>query len=801
MRIVVVVLLVFISLNGYSQTITVKDHQSNEIVVGATVENRSTGKFQVSDGYGRVKLENYEHADTLYVSSVAHRRYVVYPEDLKYGKLIRLYRKVEELQGAEVMHYRGRDVRVADNPQTVAVLGASEIKNKNPQTTAHLLEGSGKVLVQRSQMGGGSPILRGFEASKVLLVVDGVRMNNAIYRSGHLQNAISVDNNILRQAEVIFGPNSVVYGSDAMGGVIHFRTKDPIFSESDKKQHVFGGVLSRLSSANQEKTFHVHLGIGGTRFSSLTSVSKSDFGDLRMGTQRDHGNANWGLVPFYASLEEGEVISLDNPDPEVQRGTAYSQVDFLQKFALKASEKVDLTANFQFSTSSDVPRFDKLNDVRDDKARWAEWSYGPQQRIMFSVHAMIRDTTRFFDDVSITGAIQRLDEDRIQRRLDNNERQTQQEDVVVYSVNSDFEKRLKRGFQLNYGVEATHNVVESTAKIFNIETREFSTGPTRYPNGGSTMSTAAAYAGVNKDLRENKILVNAGLRYSFASLSAAFVPNSFYELPFDEIDFSNGALSGSIGLIFRPDSSWQFNVSLGSGYRSPNVDDFGKVREKNGLVIVPNDFLQPEYAYSADLNIHKWFLDQRIQINATGFYTLLQNAIVPRDYALNGDDSLFVEGEMARIQTNVNAQSAVVWGYYLGGKVQITKNLNAQINYNFTYGQETEGDLPMAHIPPVFGSASATYNTGRFRASLGSLFNGSKVLERYGPGSTDNLIEGLETGTPGWWTLNTTSSYYIGDAIEVQFAVDNILDKHYKTFASAISAPGRNFIISLRATF
>lgn len=315
------------------------------------------------------------------------------------------------------------------------------------------------------------------------------------------------------------------------------------------------------------------------------------------------------------------------------------------------------------------------------------------------------------------------------------------------------------------------------------------------------MSTAAAYAGVNKDLRENKILVNAGLRYSFASLSAAFVPNSFYELPFDEIDFSNGALSGSIGLIFRPDSSWQFNVSLGSGYRSPNVDDFGKVREKNGLVIVPNDFLQPEYAYSADLNIHKWFLDQRIQINATGFYTLLQNAIVPRDYALNGDDSLFVEGEMARIQTNVNAQSAVVWGYYLGGKVQITKNLNAQINYNFTYGQETEGDLPMAHIPPVFGSASATYNTGRFRASLGSLFNGSKVLERYGPGSTDNLIEGLETGTPGWWTLNTTSSYYIGDAIEVQFAVDNILDKHYKTFASAISAPGRNFIISLRATF
>ena len=801
MRIVVAVLLLGISLGCFSQTVTVKDHQSNDIVIGATIENRRSGKFQVTDHYGKVKLDDYEHSDTLWVSSVVHRKYVVYPEDLKYGKLVRLYRKVEELSGVEVMHFRGRDVRVADNPQTVAVLGLADIKNKNPQTTAHLLEGSGKVLVQRSQMGGGSPILRGFEASKILLVIDGVRMNNAIYRSGHLQNAIAIDNNILRQAEIIFGPNSVVYGSDALGGVIHFRTKDPIFSETDKKQHVFGGVVSRLSSVNQEKTFHAHLGVGGTKFSSLTSVSKSEFGDLRMGSNRDHGGAAWGLVPYYASSNDGEDYSLDNPDQEVQRGTGYGQVDFLQKFSVKASDKVDLTANFQYSTTGNVPRFDQLNDIKNDGVKWAEWYYGPQERLMFSIRTMIRDTTKFFDDVSITAAIQRIDEDRIQRKRGDNLRQVQEEDVFVYSLNSDFEKRLKNGFQLNYGLEFTHNDVTSNATLLNLNTRDVIDGPSRYPNGGSMMSTAALYAGLNKDLNDNKVLINGGVRYSLASLQAHFLPNDFYQLPFDEIDFANGALSGSVGLIFRPDSSWQFNVSLGSGYRSPNVDDFGKVREKNGLVMVPNDFLEPEWAYSADLNIHKWFFNQKVQINATGFYTLLRNAIVPRDYKLNGQDSLLIEGEMAQIQTNVNAQSAVIFGYYLGSKLQITKNLSAQINYNFTFGQETEGDLPMAHIPPVFGSATASYNTGRFRASLSSLFNGPKVLERYGPGSTDNISEALEDGTPGWWTLNATTSYYIGDTIETQFSVENILDKHYKVFASGISAPGRNFIIALRATF
>lgn len=802
MRVVVAVCLVLCTLGAFSQTITVKDHESNQVVVGAHVENVRTHKIQASDGFGRVVLEDYRHSDTLYISSVEHRRYIVYPDDLKYGKLVRLYRKVNMVDAAEIIHPRpGRDVRVGDTPQTVAVLGAAEVKNKNPQTTAHLLEGSGQVLVQRSQMGGGSPIMRGFEASKVLLVVDGVRLNNAIYRSGHLQNAISIDNNVLQQAELVFGPNSVIYGSDALGGVIHFRTKDPIFAETDQEPHIFGGVVSRLSSANQEKTFHAHVGIGGTKVASLTSVSKSNFGDLKMGTVRDHGDETWGLIPYYASFEEGVDQSLNNPDPLVQRGTGYEQIDFLQKFSLKAGDKVDLSANFQFSTTTNVPRFDRLNDVRNGKVRWAEWYYGPQKRLMFAVQALVRDTTRIFDHVSITTAIQRIDEDRIQRRLGNATRSTQQEDVVVYSLNTDFEKRLKNGFQLNYGLEATHNDVKSTAFTFDLGTGEIGDSPTRYPNGGATMSTGAFYATVNKDLNKNKVLVNAGARYSFASLQATFLPIGFYSLPFEELIFANGALSGSIGIVWRPDSSWQVNVSLGSGYRSPNVDDFGKVREKDGLVTVPNDFLTPEHAYNADLNITKAFFDKKLQVNAVGFYTLLRNAIVPRDYELNGEDSLFVEGEWARIQTNVNASSAYIYGYYVGVKTQITKNLSAQLNYNFTYGQETEGDLPMAHIPPVFGRAGAVYNTGKFRASVSSLFNGPKTLDRYGPGSTDNIAEALESGTPSWWTLNATTSYYIGDNIEAQFAVENILDKHYKVFASGISAPGRNFVIALRATF
>ncbi len=136
--------------------------------------------------------------------------------------------------------------------------------------------------MQRSQQGGGSPMLRGFEASRVLMMIDGVRMNNLIYRAGHLQNIITVDNNMLDRAEILFGPSSTVYGSDALGGVIHFYTRNPVLSTSESLQ-AGGNAFIRTGSANEEKTGHFDLNLGWKRFASLTSFTYSDFGDLKMG--------------------------------------------------------------------------------------------------------------------------------------------------------------------------------------------------------------------------------------------------------------------------------------------------------------------------------------------------------------------------------------------------------------------------------------------------------------------------------------------------------------------------------------
>lgn len=167
--------------------------------------------------------------------------------------------------------------------QKVDIISAKEMVKMNAQSTADVLTNTGQVFVQKSQQGGGSPVIRGFEASRIQINIDGIRYNNAIFRTGHLQNVIAVDHNALQQVEVLNGPASTIHGSDALGGVIMLKTKDPKFSKSNRFELTGANTLMRYSSANQEKTVGGGITFGNNRFASLTQLTFSQFDDLVQG--------------------------------------------------------------------------------------------------------------------------------------------------------------------------------------------------------------------------------------------------------------------------------------------------------------------------------------------------------------------------------------------------------------------------------------------------------------------------------------------------------------------------------------
>ena len=765
-------------------------------------------------GYkGNTNISEFGINDTLVFTIASYKtQKLTVATILNEGRWVIMEPTSNMLSGVQIIApLRNENVNRGKSTNQTEIISAEELEELSAQTTADVLQNADGIQVQKSQMGGGSPIIRGFEANRVLLVIDGVRLNNAIYRGGHLHNSVTVDNNILSQVEILYGPGSAVYGSDAIGGVVHFHTKDPKLSKGDSIITSGSGML-RYNSSNQEKSGHFDIAIGGKRFGSITSVSVNDFGDLMSGSKRLHGYDDFGKFNFYSKRIEGKDSVVINKNPNLQIGTAYKQIDLLQKLIYRHSEKITFKLNTQYSNSTDVPRFDRLNNIEEDRMlEYSEWYYGPQERMFATLKTELSASNFFFSKASFIASAQNINENRVKRKFGSNSRSSNSENVKVYGFNVDLARIIDSASQLFYGVELTHNDVISTAFTEDITTGELGDESTRYPDGSSAMSTGAFYLSYARTFK--KLITKIGGRFNYNSLQARFVDDSFVALPFESINTTNQALSGNLGLVYLPTKNFKSNFNISTGFRSPNIDDFGKIFKKEDFVVIPNNNIAPEYAYSAELGFSKTFQREYhsngtniykvnfLTIGATGFCTVLDNAIIREDYELNGLDSLIYEGENRKIQTNINAEQAIIYGGSGRVKIIFTKNIHLSSSINYTRGYLTSSEDPFAHIPPLFGKTGLLLEKENWDLEVFSHYNGWKRKADFAAGTSDNPQEATVDGSPSWYTINFRASLSLNDSFTLQFGINNLMDQHYKMFASGISAPGRNIMLSGRVFF
>ncbi|GIV37017.1 MAG: hypothetical protein KatS3mg032_1396 [Cyclobacteriaceae bacterium] len=694
--------------------------------------------------------------------------------------------------------------------QQVTVIDKRIIRNFNAQTMADLIQNTGTVSVQRSQQGGGSPILRGFEANKVLLVVDGVRMNNLIYRGGHLQNVITVDNNSLDRVEILFGPSSTVYGSDALGGVIHMFTRNPVLA-SGNSVRFSGNALTRYATANQEKTGHIDFSVGGNKIAAFTSFTYSDFGDLRMGEKINPSfGAAYGLRNQYvvrASDNQSDLL-IDNADPYVQKFSGYRQWDLVQKVLIKSGNRISHLFNFQYSNTGNIPRYDRLTDPGGGGSglRFAQWYYGPQKRIMGSYQLGIEKTGNWADSINILASYQNVEESRHDRRFNNNTLNHRIEKVYVLGLTADIRKTIGQ-HTLRYGLDGQFSSVSSTAYAENIVTGSRSSLDTRYPDGDNSLSSLSVFSTHTYTIKP-VLNITDGLRLGYGSLQSTFVSQVFFPFPFNSIDQKNFVGSASLGVNYLP-GLWKFSLLTSSGYRIPNVDDLAKVFEtqtgsstSNGKLIVPNPDLKPEKTLNGEVNITRFF-GSTLQVTGIAFVTRFYDVIVTAPSQFNGQSTIIYDGFPADVFSSQNRDKGLIYGFHLSAQARFAKNFTATAAYNYTHGdyEDNSGQVvPLDHISPVFGRIGVQYNYSGFSAELFSNFNGWKRLSRYSPSGEDNLQYATPRGMPSWYTLNFRSTFVLNKYLAAQFGIDNIMDMQYRVFASGINAPGRNFIIALRAT-
>jgi hemoglobin/transferrin/lactoferrin receptor protein len=794
-RIWTIAFFLLLTLNSYGQRLRILSENNGDPVGNVAIFNTSRDRAVITDSMGFTGPLPFLTTDTLVFQHASYNTLLLPFADIKEKKVIMLSKRNILFDEFIISASKSRESKQLV-PHTISLIQEKTIKTTPAQTSADILLETGNIIIQKTQAGGGSPILRGFEANKILLVVDGVRMNNAIYRSGHLQNSITIDHAILNRTEVIFGPSSLIYGSDALGGVIHYYTRDPKLAEN-KNFIVGGGAYTQYSTANRGKVGHVNLNLGTRKFGSLTSLTYKDLGNIKIGSNRNLFYGDWGKTLHYVKREaDGTDSMYINNNEQIQYYTAYKQLDFLQKFKYAQTEFIDWIVNFQYSTSSNIDRLDMLNDYKNGYLEYSEYYYGPQNRLLASVKNVNRNDNPFFTNATSIFAYQRIDEDRVVRKFNSIDRLFQLETVNVLSLNFDFLKIWDGDKRLNYGYDIIYNNVGSGSYYENIESREMRPAQTRYPSGGSNTFSSSAYASY-KRIYSDKLVLNGGVRYNYSILNSIFNNPS---LSFDTTRINYGAMTGSLSLVYHPKNAWQINAILSTGYRNPNVDDYGKIRAKDDYIIVPNTNIKPEYTYNAELGASR-VLEGFLRMDIVGFYTLLTDAIVRTDYSLNGEDSMIYNGDLYKITANYNANLAHIFGASANIISDFSNNVVLKASMNITKGTNLSDDVPLGHIPPVFGRISITYDYRRFMFDSYIYYNGWKFNEDFSPYGEDNEGEATRFGYPAWWTLNLTTSYKINDFLNVQFSIENILDQFYKPYASGVSAPGRNFIITLRTNF
>lgn len=696
----------------------------------------------------------------------------------------------------------------------VVTIDAERIAETNPPTSADLLTADGRLTAQKSQLGGGSPMIRGFESSRVLLLIDGVRMNNLIYRGGHLQNVITIDPSVISSVDILYGASSVVFGSDALGGALSFRTKSPELS-ADGLVHFHGSAYARFGSVNDETTGHLDFNIAGRNVASFTSLSYSRFGDMKSG--RHHNPFMKDDSYIYRRYDvvhdaDGKDVLVANPHFYDELGSGYFQYDFLQKFLIKQNDQLRHLVNLQFSNTGDVPRYDRLTDMKGDKPKFAQWYYGPQTRAL-GAYTVTADNSLGADQASLTLAWQLVKESRHNRKLNDPWLGNRRERVNVLSLNSDWIKSIGH-HNFTAGIDGSLQFLKSTADRLNINTGDIKTLDTRYPDGKDRMHNIDLF-GVHRWMINSRWTMNEGLRIGYSSLRASFVSDEFY--PFfventPRIKQDNFTYCANVGFNFTPTAEWNLAFDLSSAYRVPNIDDLAKVFDSQpGMVVMPNPDLRPEKTVTATFT-SSFVKDKTIEWEASVFGTYLFDAIALSKSTFDGQSTVDYDGEPSEVFSNRNNRLAYVTGFSTWLTWHLNRNFSASGTVTYTYGNilahKGTKRQPLDHVPPLFGRIAVKYSTTdrKVKAEVYSLFNGKKPLSRYNLSGEDNIVYATEKGLdgkglPAWFTLNLRASYSPIEAVTFQAGIENILDTEYRTFGSGINAPGRNFYVALRTTF
>lgn len=628
-------------------------------------------------------------------------------------------------------------------PYAVSLLSDREIIAHQYRTTPEALIGTTGVFIQKTNHGGGSPFVRGLTGNQTLILLDGIRLNNATFRYGPNQYFNTINAASVSKIEVARGTGSVQYGSDALGGVVQVFTKDPTFSKH-KSWH--GTLRGKATTQDME-------------YSGRATV--------------EYSSKKLAVVAGYSNMKFGDLYGGDTTGRQSPSGYKEQAIDFKLKYQLAKNALV--TVAHQWLRQTDVPLYHRVK-----LENFANYFFDPQQRQMTYVKLEFAGKSKLLDKVTFISSLQKSRERRDYQKNGNANKFVEEEKVKTWGNVVDVFSVISKRWTANTGVEYYHDLVRSSKQQITVANNQMLYQRGLYPNN----ATSGNFSVYNlHHFTTGKFDIEAGLRYNSVAITIPDTVTNVIKL--GDITVKPSSLVTNVALLYHIGNNQHFYSSFSTGYRTPNIDDLGSLGLVDFRYEIPAYDLKPEKTYNTEIGYR--IINKKIQSSVAFFYMHLTDLIT----------RVQVPGQQVggyNVYTKQNSQKSYIRGTELSFNYKITNALCVKTNASYLFGQNISAKEPMRRIPPFNGRVLLDYSKDKWGIGSAYLFAGKQGRLAKGDIDDNRIPMG---GTPGWNLLNLYGNFTIRQ-LSFYVAVQNVFNEDYRTHGSGINGMGRSASLTIQ---
>jgi hemoglobin/transferrin/lactoferrin receptor protein len=660
-------------------------------------------------------------------------------------------------------------------PYAINTVTSTQIHERAYRTTPQTMREIPSVMVQETSTGQGSPFIRGFTGFNTLMLIDGVRLNNSVFRSGPNQYWNTVDVMSIDRLEVLRGPAGAQYGSDAVGGTAQVFTKSP-WTVAEKGLAYGGSAQTRYADAEDSIWGRGEISVGqtwedGSHTAVLLGGDAKSFGDL-------DGGKDTRMQEYTSYYENAFDVKLEH---WLDKDTRWV---FLHQNVTQNDVPRTHSTVFAKSFRGSAVGTDRLREL--DQDRWLTYLQYHKTNMggaIDGVHA------------NVSWHQQSENEDRT---TSSGARTINQFRVGTLGAWLQLDSDLGNAGRLSYGFDWYHDEVDSTLRRF----------PTSLPSDfiQGPVADDASYDLVGVWLQETLPIADCaeltfGGRYTYAKADADSVRDPSTNLPIsieDSWDQFSGNGRMRVDLV---EQTWNVYGGVSQGFRAPNLSDltsFGTAR--SGETEIPAPGLDPENYLSYEVGTK--VRTATVNAGAAWYYTDIEDQILrfptgalnPAGQPIVTKDNVG-DGHVTGVELeagwlfcpHTSLFGAVTWQYG-----QVT---------NFETAGSTLSTEYVSRLMPLTTIVGVRWDHAESKCFAESLVMRAEDADKLSSGDVRDNQRIPPGGTPSYTVWNMRAGWLVDEKTSIDVGCDNITDVDYRVHGSGTNSPGRNFIVGMTVRF